>query len=89
MRPIVVVQPLAHASAGVLSTIVHDGVMTPFDVAKQRMQMDGSSYRSFVHCLTSVVRTEGVAALYVALPTTVRLPFMPSFCIGRRHFSCT
>lgn len=68
-------QPVAHATAGVLSTIVHDGVMTPFDVAKQRMQM-GGSYRNFVHCLSTVVRTEGPAALYVALPTTVccRLP---------------
>jgi len=43
--------------------------MTPFDTAKQRLQL--GHYRGVLHCLESVARTEGLASLYVALPTTM------------------
>jgi len=61
--------PLAAAAAGLLATAAHDTIMTPFDTAKQRLQL--GHYRGVLHCLESVARKEGVASLYVALPTTM------------------
>ena len=33
-------QPLATAAAGSLATVVNDGIMTPADVVKQRLQVN-------------------------------------------------
>lgn len=63
--------PLAAAAAGLLATAAHDTIMTPFDTAKQRLQL--GHYRGVLHCLESVARKEGVASLYVALPTTMAM----------------
>lgn len=69
--------PAAHAAAGGFATLAHDGLMIPFDVVKQRMQLDardakGRRYRHFVQCARGVYRTEGVSAFFLSLPTTVR-----------------
>lgn len=45
--------------------------LTLFIVIKQRMQVHGSTYRSLVHCASSVFRAEGLAAFYVSYPTTL------------------
>ncbi len=45
--------------------------MTPFDMVKQRMQL--GFYKNVVDCVRSVVRSEGVRAMYVALPTTLMM----------------
>ena len=70
--------PAAHAGAGVLATICHDGFMTPFDVVKQRMQIgatdsQGQKYRNFIQCARDVHRSEGSRAFYVSYRTTVRI----------------
>lgn len=48
-----------------------------FAVIKQRMQMYNSPYRSMVHCVSTVVRTEGIRALYRSYTTqlTMNVPF--------------
>ena len=47
----------------------HDLFMTPFDMVKQRMQL--GYYRNVYHCFQSVVRSEGIRALYISFPTTL------------------
>lgn len=55
-----------------LATVAHDTVSTPFDVVKQRMQMDGvRRYKTSFACCQHIVRTEGVNALFLSLPTTI------------------
>jgi solute carrier family 25 iron transporter 28/37 len=67
--------PLAAGAAGVVATIAHDGIMTPWDVVKQRLQL--GYYRGTMDCLRSVIRYEGPGALYLSLPTTLlmNLPY--------------
>ena len=66
--------PVAHAAAGAVATVGHDGFMTPFDVVKQRMQLgeQGGHHRHFVACMQSIHRKEGTAAFFVSFRTTVR-----------------
>ncbi len=68
--------PAAHAAAGGFATLAHDGLMTPFDVVKQRMQLDaadakGQRYRHFIQCARGVYRAEGARAFFLSLQTTV------------------
>jgi solute carrier family 25 (mitochondrial iron transporter), member 28/37 len=53
-------------------------VMTPFDTIKQRMQL--GYYHSIGHCIKTIVRQEGIRALYVAFPTTLVMN-IPYACI--------
>ncbi|ENN81934.1 mitoferrin-1 [Dendroctonus ponderosae] len=68
---------LCYGGAGCLSTLLHDGVMNPAEVVKQRMQMVNSPYRSIVSCLVNVYRKEGFAAFYRSYTTqlTMNVPF--------------
>ncbi|KAK8243757.1 mitochondrial carrier domain-containing protein [Phyllosticta capitalensis] len=63
--------PFAAALSGASATIASDALMNPFDVIKQRMQLHGSSYKTFADCAKSVFRNEGVGAFYVSYPTTL------------------
>ncbi|KAI9003595.1 putative MRS4-protein of the mitochondrial carrier family [Gaertneriomyces semiglobifer] len=64
---------VAHAAAGACATIVSDGVMNPFDVIKQRMQVHGSVHRGAFECGRTILRTEGLSAFYVSYPTTLMM----------------
>eukprot|EP00981_Chlorochromonas_danica_P003303 scaffold642_cov166-Ochromonas_danica.AAC.20 len=64
-------QPFRAAVCGVIAAISHDLIMTPFDVVKQRMQL--GYYASVRHCIKSIVRTEGVRALYISFPMTLSM----------------
>ncbi|XP_076032561.1 mitoferrin-1-like [Oratosquilla oratoria] len=68
---------LANAAAGCGATLLHDGVMVPADVIKQRMQMFNSPYRSCWDCLQKVYATEGLSAFYRSYSTqlVMNLPF--------------
>ncbi|KAJ3057465.1 asparaginyl-tRNA synthetase [Rhizophlyctis rosea] len=50
-----------------------DGLMNPFDVIKQRMQIHGSTYSSALQCGLSIFRNEGLGAFYISYPTTVMM----------------
>ncbi|KAI1338076.1 mitochondrial RNA-splicing protein MRS3 [Xylariaceae sp. FL0016] len=67
--------PLAAATSGAAATIASDALMNPFDVIKQRMQIQGSSsmYRSMTDCARYVYKTEGLSAFYVSYPTTLSM----------------
>ncbi|KAJ3057247.1 Fe(2+) transporter, partial [Rhizoclosmatium hyalinum] len=69
---------LESAIAGACATIAHDGLMTPFDVIKQRMQLvSGSHFSTTLACAQQIARSEGIAAFYVSYPTTLamNIPF--------------
>lgn len=57
--------------AAATATLAHDAVSIPFDVVKQRMQIDREDrFRNSWHCFKTVVRREGFSALFLSLPTT-------------------
>ncbi|KAJ3220289.1 Fe(2+) transporter [Dinochytrium kinnereticum] len=62
-----------HSAAGACATIASDGLMNPFDVVKQRMQMHGSSFKGVYDCAATILRTEGFKAFYVSYPTTLSM----------------
>ncbi|KAM4747847.1 mitoferrin-1-like [Rhinophrynus dorsalis] len=68
---------VANGIAGSLATLLHDAVMNPAEVVKQRMQMYNSPYRSMLHCIQTVSKTEGVSAFYRSYTTqlTMNIPF--------------
>ncbi|KAG9250141.1 mitoferrin-1 [Emericellopsis atlantica] len=67
--------PLAAASSGAAATIASDAFMNPFDVIKQRMQIQNSKkmYKSMVDCARYVYKNEGLGAFYVSYPTTLSM----------------
>ncbi|XP_075063302.1 mitoferrin-1 isoform X2 [Mixophyes fleayi] len=68
---------LCQGVAGSLATVLHDAVMNPAEVVKQRMQMYNSPYRSMLHCIQNISRTEGVGAFYRSYTTQLfmNIPF--------------
>ena len=64
--------PVATAVAGSIATIINDGVMTPSDVVKQRLQVANSPYRGMMDCILRVSREEGPSAFFKSYRTTVR-----------------
>jgi len=69
-----------HSAAGVsavLATMLHDAVMTPADVVKQRMQMCCSPFKSCTEATFSIYRSEGLRAFYRSYFTqlTMNVPF--------------
>ncbi|KAI1332268.1 mitochondrial RNA-splicing protein MRS3 [Xylariaceae sp. FL0255] len=67
--------PLAAATSGACATIASDALMNPFDVIKQRMQIQNSTkmYRSMLDCARYVYKSEGVSAFYISYPTTLSM----------------
>jgi len=70
-------QYIVHGSAGVFATLLHDGIMTPADLVKQRMQMHGSPYSSTWDCVRKTFKAEGSRAFYRSYTTqaTMNVPF--------------
>lgn len=67
----------ANGVAGCMATVLHDAIMNPAEVVKQRMQMFNSPYRSVLDCMGSVLRQEGATAFYRSYTTqlTMNVPF--------------
>lgn len=57
------------AICGVAATAAHDCILTPMDVVKQRLQL--GCYEGALDCTRSVIRTEGLWALFRSYPTTL------------------
>ncbi|XP_074641092.1 mitoferrin-1-like [Tubulanus polymorphus] len=68
---------IAHGAAGCVATLLHDAVMNPAEVIKQRLQMYKSPYAGSLDCIRSVLRTEGLRAFYRSYTTqlTMNVPF--------------
>ncbi|KAJ3103923.1 26S proteasome regulatory subunit 7 [Phlyctochytrium planicorne] len=64
---------LESAAAGACATIASDGLMNPFDVVKQRMQLHGSKSTGVIQCAKTILQTEGWKAFYVSYPTTLSM----------------
>ncbi|KAF2096531.1 mitochondrial carrier [Rhizodiscina lignyota] len=81
--------PLAAAVSGASATIASDALMNPFDVIKQRMQMQNSAYTSIGHCARMVLRQEGFSAFYLSYPTTLcmTVPFTALQFMSYESFS--
>jgi len=63
--------PLAAAATGALATTLHDGVLTPMDAVKQRLQL--GYYHGVRDCVRAMVAAEGFASLWRAFPTTLAM----------------
>lgn len=68
---------LAYGTAGCVSTLLHDGVMNPAEMVKQRLQMYNSPYRNVVTCINNIYKNEGLRAFYRSYTTqlTMNVPF--------------
>ena len=77
--------------SGAIATILSDAVMTPFDVIKQRLQLN--QHRGLIPCVRSVIHREGFRALYLSYPTTLLLnvPFhsiqFPCYELVQEHIN--
>jgi len=70
-------ESFAYVPAGMVATVVHDGIMTPVEVVKQRMQMCCSPYKSVTDCARTIYKTEGLTAFYRSYGTnlSMNIPF--------------
>ncbi|XP_010780668.1 mitoferrin-2 [Notothenia coriiceps] len=68
---------LANGTAGCVATLLHDAIMNPTEVVKQRMQMYNSPYRGVMDCVRAVWYKEGPGAFYRSYTTqlTMNVPF--------------
>lgn len=68
--------PKVSALAGVAATMTSDAFMTPFDVIKQRMQLN-SRPTTIVKTVSKIMNEEGISAFYVSYPITLlmNIPF--------------
>ncbi len=71
--------PLAPSVAGALATVVLDGLMTPMDVVKQRMQLatDATRYPNVLSCVKNVYTSQGAGAFFAGYRATLimNVPF--------------
>lgn len=68
---------LIFGASGCVATLLHDGIMNPAEVIKQRLQMYNTPYKSVVDCMRRVYKTEGPKAFYRSYTTqlTMNIPF--------------
>ncbi|KAM7290388.1 putative carrier protein MRS3/4 [Ixodes scapularis] len=69
--------PISQGLAGCLATVMHDGIMNPAEVVKQRMQMYNSQFKRCSECFLHVWRQEGGHAFYRSFTTqlSMNIPF--------------
>ncbi|CAI4230996.1 unnamed protein product [Auanema sp. JU1783] len=68
---------IAYGVSGVVATLIHDAIMNPAEVVKQRMQMAFSPYGSSLECVKCIYKREGLSAFYRSYTTqiTMNVPF--------------
>lgn len=79
--------PAATALAGACATVVNDGIMTPLDVVKQRMQITPRSvggYSSVWQCMRNVYVHHGISAFFAGFKATLlmNIPFTATYFTG-------
>jgi solute carrier family 25 iron transporter 28/37 len=64
------------AAAGAIATVLSEAVLNPFDVIKQRQQIEYAS-NNMINCGMKILHKEGIGAFYVSYPTTLlmNIPF--------------
>uniref|UniRef100_A0A0K0E1A4 Mitochondrial carrier protein n=1 Tax=Strongyloides stercoralis TaxID=6248 RepID=A0A0K0E1A4_STRER len=67
----------SYGVSAVLATLIHDAVMNPADVVKQRLQMVGSPYGGSLECVRCIYKSEGLGAFYRSYTTqlAMNIPF--------------
>lgn len=68
---------VAYGAAGGVATLLHDAIMNPAEVVKQRLQMYNSPYRNAMMCVQDVYKREGAYAFYRSYTTqlAMNVPF--------------
>uniref|UniRef100_A0A915DRI0 tRNA (guanine(46)-N(7))-methyltransferase n=1 Tax=Ditylenchus dipsaci TaxID=166011 RepID=A0A915DRI0_9BILA len=68
---------LSYGLAGAVATTIHDLIMNPAEVVKQRMQMNYSPYGGSLECVRCIYRNEGISAFYRSYSTQLlmNVPF--------------
>lgn len=64
-------QPLRTAACGAAAAVVHDAILTPHDVVKQRLQL--GRHAGALDCIASTWRQGGFRAFYRSLPATLAM----------------
>jgi solute carrier family 25 iron transporter 28/37 len=59
--------------AGACATIVHDAIVTPLDLVKQRMQLFNSQHTSVLNTIKSVHAQSGIKGFYASYPVTLAM----------------
>lgn len=74
-------QPMRMAACGAAATIVHDTILTPHDVVKQRLQL--GRHLGPLECASFMWRHEGFRGFYRSLPVTLamNIPFMGALVV--------
>jgi len=83
-------RPVATAGAGALAALVSDGVFIPFDVVKQRMQLNKTSI-GFFSIVSKVYKERGIGAFFAGYTTTLvmEVPYTAVHFVtyeGVKHF---
>lgn len=79
------VTPFVAGLSGVFATISLDGIMTPMDVVKQRMQLASrKAYPSVFQSIKSIYQNHGLTAFYAGYKTTLimNVPFTAMYFAG-------
>lgn len=63
----------SYSLAGILATMISDGIMSPVDVIKQRMQLNKVAYKGNIDCMKKIFRGEGIKAFYAGYTTTITM----------------
>ncbi|CEF67349.1 Mitoferrin [Strongyloides ratti] len=68
---------LSYGISAVFATLIHDAVMNPAEVVKQRLQMIGSPYGGSLECVRCIYKAEGLKAFYKSYTTQLimNIPF--------------
>jgi len=67
------IHPHAYALVGALATSVHDLILTPFDMLKQRSQLAPKGLTGVGSLLGYILKKEGVLSLYRGYPITLMM----------------
>jgi len=67
------IYPYAYALTGVLATSIHDLVLTPFDMMKQRAQLAPQGLRHFQDLFGYIIKNEGIFSLFRGYPVTLMM----------------